>query len=528
MNSGGRGPAWGLVAWLGARGWAQAFVLIAVCGAVFLPRLGASGLSMSEGHRVIPAWEMLEDARAGEAHWLVPRMFGTAYLRKPPGVMWAIAASGAVLGQTEFAARLPSAIAATLLALAVWWFATRWFGSPWGLAAGLAQALLPVTWPSARSAEIESLHMLTTGAACLVVVHFAACRARSIALWTPMLGALIGAMLLTKGLAGTPFVVGAVIATGVGRARLSRLASMLFGIGAGAGGALALARHFRGADGENAVTQGVDEFLWDPERLAQIATLAPVVALTMLPASLALLFPWGPDARREREAERAEVAGVGRPPPAEMARTLALACLACLAILTLAGVSNPRYGLPVCALITPLLGYVARGAWGGTGGDAPRAGRFVARRPGIARAVLLGSPGSWPLVLLAMAVVYTCVVEPRRRESSGREAGIALAPHLPDGAVVWADAMIEARPEVLHYAVREAEREGRRVRVRWLKPEFMPDERPEGLLLLLREDGLVDEVAWFGREGRFGELTPIARGEVHKYQFVLVRPDRGS
>ena len=142
----------GPLAWVCASRVRQAVLLVAVCCVVYLPGLGATGFSMSEGHRVIPAWEMLDDARAGEAHWMVPRMFGTAYLRKPPGVMWAIAGSSAVLGETEFAARLPSAVAATLLALAVWGFSTRWLGWPWGLAAGLAHALLPVLWPSARSA----------------------------------------------------------------------------------------------------------------------------------------------------------------------------------------------------------------------------------------------------------------------------------------------------------------------------------------------------------------------------------------
>ncbi|MBK7403358.1 MAG: glycosyltransferase family 39 protein [Phycisphaerales bacterium] len=207
------GPLARATGWVCAGRWRQAGLLLAVCLAIFLPRLGATGFSMSEGHRVIPAWEMLDDAHAGRPHWLVPRMFGTAYLRKPPGVMWAIAASSSLLGENEFAARLPSALAATLLALAVWRFATRWFGSPWGLAAGLAQALLPVTWPSARSAEIESLHLLTTGVACLLMFdllarpgqRFAQTWGRGLLLTIAMIG-----MLFTKGPAGAPFLGGVI------------------------------------------------------------------------------------------------------------------------------------------------------------------------------------------------------------------------------------------------------------------------------------------------------------------------------
>lgn len=529
MNAPGRGPGRRLLACVGARRWAQALVLVAVCAAVFLPRLGATGLSMSEGHRVIPAWEMLDDARAGEPHWLVPRMFGTAYLRKPPGVLWAIAASSAVLGESEFAARLPSAAAATLLALAVWWFSTRWFGSPWGLAAGLAQALLPVTWPSARSAEIESLHMLTTGVACLLTIQALSARATKPELHVARalaLGALLSLMVAIKGPAGIPFVVASALGVVAARGRVVVSGIVCIASAALAAGITAEVIRLEYSLLVEArvwpvVTQSVEEFLWDRERVGAIITLAPFVLATMLPASLAVLFPWGPDARRERACERQE--SPQGCTPGDLALAVAWACVISLAILTIVGVGNARYGLPVCALITPLVAYVSRGAWSAR--DAREPGAFVGKRPRIARMMRLGSPIAWPLILLTMAGVYVGVMEPHRRATSGREAGIALAARLPDGAVLLADEMIEARPEVLLYAVREAEREGRRVRVRWLKPGFMPQERPEGLLLLLREDELIDEVAWYTNDGRFGVLTPIARGEVHKYEFVLMRPE---
>ncbi|MBK7403357.1 MAG: hypothetical protein IPJ41_01665 [Phycisphaerales bacterium] len=242
-------------------------------------------------------------------------------------------------------------------------------------------------------------------------------------------------------------------------------------------------------------------------------TMGVVVLATMLPAALSLLFPWGPDARRERTAAKAQ--GGETPVPESIASALAWACIASLGILTVAGVSNPRYGLPACALVTPLVAYLARGA----------SGAFVGKRPAIARAMLLGSRSVWPLILLVGAGLYVGYIEPHRRASSGREAGVALAASLPDGAEVWADEMIEARPEVLLYAVREAEaRLGKHVRVRWFKPEFMPDAHPPGLLLLLRQDELVDEVARYSGDGRFGVLSPVASGEVHKYKFMLCKP----
>lgn len=498
-----------VLAWIAASRWGQGLVLLAVCVAVFLPRLGATGLSMSEGHRVIPAWEMLDDARDGDPHWLEPRMFGTTYLRKPPGVMWAIAASGAILGQTEFAARLPSALAAAGLAMLVWHFATRWFGAPWGLAAGLAQALLPVTWPSARSAEIESLHMLATGAAALLVIDLVVRPSRRMPL---LRGGLLGiaacAMILIKGPSGGPVVLGAVLGGAIGGGVLAtraahRAAAAVAMVAIGALGGVLITRV--ATPSGPVVSQSVGDFLWERERLLEIILISPTILLTMLPVALVLLFPWGPDARQEREAGGAAETS---------ARVLGLSAVLALATFEVMGVSNARYGLPLCALVTPLVAYVTRGAWSGSG-------MFVGSRPRIARAMLLRSRVAWPAILLVGAGVYIGVLEPSRRSTSGRAAGVALAAHLPDGAVVWADEMIEARPEVLHYAKERAASEGRSVQIRWIKPAFMPEQRPDGLLLLLREDDLVNEVATYREQASFGALRELHRGEVHKYTYVL-------
>ena len=90
------------------------------------------GLSYTEGHRAIPAWEMLESG-----DWLVTTLFDRVYLRKPPGMAWAIAGSSAVFGQTEFAARFVSAVCSTAMVLVAYGFARRWFGARWALSAGI-------------------------------------------------------------------------------------------------------------------------------------------------------------------------------------------------------------------------------------------------------------------------------------------------------------------------------------------------------------------------------------------------------
>src|SRR5262249_8439204 len=104
-----RGPKPGNARWEVA--W-QGLIVLVAAGLVYWPFLGHSGFAFSEGQRVFPGWEM---ARGGD--WLVPRLFGQAYLRKPPGMPWAIALASFVFGENEFSARSVSALAVTLGAL---------------------------------------------------------------------------------------------------------------------------------------------------------------------------------------------------------------------------------------------------------------------------------------------------------------------------------------------------------------------------------------------------------------------------
>ena len=56
--------------------------------------------------------------------WVIPHLNGLAYIEKPPLQYWATAASLAVFGQSEFAARLYTALCA-LATLAVVWLTAR-------------------------------------------------------------------------------------------------------------------------------------------------------------------------------------------------------------------------------------------------------------------------------------------------------------------------------------------------------------------------------------------------------------------
>jgi 4-amino-4-deoxy-L-arabinose transferase-like glycosyltransferase len=80
-------------------------VLIGIWAAAYLLNLGSTELRSEEGHRVMPAVQMLESG-----NYLVPYVGTEPYLRKPPLVNWIVAASFKLFGvRNEWAARLPSA-----------------------------------------------------------------------------------------------------------------------------------------------------------------------------------------------------------------------------------------------------------------------------------------------------------------------------------------------------------------------------------------------------------------------------------
>ena len=137
-------------------------------------RLGASGVAAIVGlcaltlgvglrgsgrltyHEAIWAQSAREVIDAGAP--LVPTLDGRPWLEKPPLGTWLIAlAGGAAGGIDEWAARAPSAVAGTLVALAVATLAARRFGASAGLLAGLVQATTLWTVMRGRLAEADIL-----------------------------------------------------------------------------------------------------------------------------------------------------------------------------------------------------------------------------------------------------------------------------------------------------------------------------------------------------------------------------------
>src|SRR5438876_9883610 len=108
-------------------------LLLVLCALLFFLGLGTLGLTdRDEGSNAEAAREMVQSG-----DWLTPTLNGTPRFAKPILIYWLIACSYLVLGVSEFAARLPSALFGTLLVLMQYAFAKRLLGPTVGLRAAL-------------------------------------------------------------------------------------------------------------------------------------------------------------------------------------------------------------------------------------------------------------------------------------------------------------------------------------------------------------------------------------------------------
>src|SRR5439155_22282386 len=120
--------------------WSSMFAWIAIGWIVVFWRLGyASLLDPDEAHYAELTREMLHSGS-----WLVPLLDGKPFIDKPVLFHWLQGASVLLLGETEFAARLPTALAALgLFAM------TRWVGAAlFSAEAGTLGAIMFGTIPS--------------------------------------------------------------------------------------------------------------------------------------------------------------------------------------------------------------------------------------------------------------------------------------------------------------------------------------------------------------------------------------------
>lgn len=465
-------------------------------------RLGDGGFVNTEGHRTFPAWEMLADG-----DYFTQRLFGVIYLRKPLGHTWAIAASSAMFGKTEFAARFVGAVSGIGMVLVTYWFARRWFGAGAGLPAGIAQMLTPLFWKYQRSAEIEGLHNFLVQLMVLLLIELFVFQRNKASgrhtLFVLCCGWAASGTVLVKGPASIPCFLGTLVAICLVERTREPLRSKTLWSVIGICGALIipvtlLILHRTMTANEPVITQRVLGFFWETS-LVGVLTMIPSAWLQAFPLCLFLIAPW----LRVEQTESRSLEN-------RLARVLAASSLLSVFFYATYGLTNPRYAMPAVTFVSPLVGY------------------FVTiRRPFSFRfdptGVMLSSwgPRAATFVLVASWVGYIEYFEPRARSKSGEQEGRRLAEVLPDGAEIWADTLIEARPETLGYAREFATRLGKRIEVQWkpLPSNHHPSPPPQGMFVALRTDN--QEWEYWKNARLFDQIDWQTEGKVYKYHYLI-------
>jgi 4-amino-4-deoxy-L-arabinose transferase-like glycosyltransferase len=147
-------------------GWAA--LICATLYVCYFSHLGAIGFVGPDEPRY--AWIARDMAETGD--WVTPRLYGKPWFEKPPLYYWGAAICFKLLGVSEAAARLPSAISALLATLAMAWLAWQIYG---GETARWLLLLLPTTvgmigFSHAAATDMPFSAMLTIAMVCAAVV----------------------------------------------------------------------------------------------------------------------------------------------------------------------------------------------------------------------------------------------------------------------------------------------------------------------------------------------------------------------
>jgi 4-amino-4-deoxy-L-arabinose transferase-like glycosyltransferase len=180
--------------WFSGRAGHYALLVIASYLLFFLNLGGASLWDVDEGRNSTAAGEM-----RASGNWIVPTFNDIMRVDKPPLLYWLQVAAYHFFGMNEFAARLPSALAALATVLLCYELGRRMFSAAAGLYGGLIVASTPMFCAAARFANPDALLNCFT-----VLALFLFWRGYNRAgwLWFASLGAAMGLAVLAKGPVG--------------------------------------------------------------------------------------------------------------------------------------------------------------------------------------------------------------------------------------------------------------------------------------------------------------------------------------
>lgn len=170
-------------------------LLITVAAVLYLPNLGAPSLwDIDEGNNAECAWEML-----AADNWVIPTFNFTLRDDKPVLLYWLQIHAYRCFGVNEFAARLPSALAALLTVLLAYELGRRLFDAATGLLSGLVLASAVMFSAAAHFANPDALLNLCTVLTFLFAWHGFE---RPGWHWFALTGASMGLAMLAKGPVG--------------------------------------------------------------------------------------------------------------------------------------------------------------------------------------------------------------------------------------------------------------------------------------------------------------------------------------
>ena len=185
--------------------WSVPLVLVVLYICLF-SGLGALGLVGPDE----PRYAAVARAMAEAHDWITPRLWGTPWFEKPVLYYWTAGAAMRVFGVSEFAARLPSALAALLAVLAIAWTALRSYGIG---AAWYALLMLPTSVAMIGFARAASPDMLFAGllTAAMAVASEMLQKPRPGPILRIAFGFFLGAAVLAKGPAAVVLAGGATL-----------------------------------------------------------------------------------------------------------------------------------------------------------------------------------------------------------------------------------------------------------------------------------------------------------------------------
>jgi 4-amino-4-deoxy-L-arabinose transferase-like glycosyltransferase len=185
--------------------WSVPFILVVLYVCLF-SGLGILGLVGPDE----PRYAAIARAMSETHDWVTPRLWGTPWFEKPVLYYWTAGMAMRVFGVNEFAARLPSALAALLAVLAVAWTALRSYGLG---AAWYALLMLPTSVAMIGFSRAASPDMLFAGllTATMAVASEMLQKPRPGALLRIAFGFFLGTAVLAKGPAAVILACGATL-----------------------------------------------------------------------------------------------------------------------------------------------------------------------------------------------------------------------------------------------------------------------------------------------------------------------------